>query len=83
MFKQVICVVIMLVRHKEIIMPIIRVEMFKGRDLDTRRAIIKELTDGFCRATGAKPDVVDVVLVDVDQQDWGKGGIAFADQKPD
>ena len=83
MFKQVICVVIMLVRHKEIIMPIIRVEMFKGRYLDTRRAIIKELTDGFCRATGAKPDVVDVVLVDVDQQDWGKGGIAFADQKPD
>jgi 4-oxalocrotonate tautomerase len=57
--------------------------MFKGRDRDTRRAIIKELTDGFCRATGAKPDVVDVVLVDVDQQDWGKGGIAFADQKPD
>ena len=83
MFKQVICVVIMLVRHKEIIMPIIRVEMFKGRDRDTRRAIIKELTDGFCRATGAKPDVVDVVLVDVDQQDWGKGGIAFADQKLD
>ena len=83
MFKQVICVVIMLVRHKEIIMPIIRVEMFKGRDLDTRRAIIKELTDGFCRATGAKPDFVDVVMVDVDQQDWGKGGIAFADQKPD
>ena len=64
-------------------MPIILVEMFKGRDRDTRRAIIKELTDGFCRATGGEPDVVDVVLVDVDQQDWGKGGIAFADQKPD
>ncbi|MGB2487879.1 MAG: tautomerase family protein [Candidatus Puniceispirillales bacterium] len=64
-------------------MPIIRVEMFKGRDRDTRRAIIKELTDGFCRATGAKPDVVDVVLVDVDKADWGKGGVAFADKPSD
>ena len=64
-------------------MPIIRVEMLKGRDRDTRRAIIKELTDGFCRATGAKPEVVDVVLVDVDKQDWGKAGIAFADSQPD
>ncbi|MBL6781436.1 MAG: tautomerase family protein [Alphaproteobacteria bacterium] len=64
-------------------MPIIRVEMLKGRDRDTRRAIIKELTDGFCRATGAKPEVVDVVLVDVDKQDWGKAGIAFADRQPD
>lgn len=61
-------------------MPMIRVEMFKGRDRDTRRAIIKEMTDGFCRATGAKPESVQVVLVDVDKEDWGYAGLAYADR---
>jgi 4-oxalocrotonate tautomerase len=64
-------------------MPMIRVEMFKGRDRDTRRAIIKEMTDGFCRATGAKPESVQVILVDVDKEDWGYAGIAHADRQPE
>lgn len=64
-------------------MPMIRVEMFKGRDRDTRRAIIKEMTDGFCRATGAKPESVQVILVDVDKEDWGYAGVAHVDRQPE
>ena len=37
-------------------MPIIRIEMFEGRDRDQKRKIISEVTDGFCRATGASPE---------------------------
>ena len=61
-------------------MPIIRVEMFEGRDRDQKRNIISEVTDGFCRATGASPDSVNVILTDVSQDDWARAGIAFADR---
>ena len=61
-------------------MPIIRVEMFEGRDRDQKRKIISEVTDGFCRATGASPGSVNVILTDVSQDEWGRGGIAFADR---
>ena len=61
-------------------MPIIRVEMFEGRDRDQKRKIIREVTDGFCRAKGASPESVNVILTDVSQDEWGRGGIAFADR---
>lgn len=55
-------------------MPIIRVEMFTGRTRDQKRALVKELTDCFVRTCGGKPESVQVVLVDVERQDWGAGG---------
>ena len=61
-------------------MPIIRIEMFEGRDRDQKRKIISEVTDGFCHATGASPESVNVILTDVSQDEWGRGGIAFADR---
>ena len=61
-------------------MPIIRIEMFEGRDRDQKRKIMSEVTDGFCRATGASPESVYVILTDVSQGEWARGGIAFADR---
>jgi len=63
-------------------MPIIRIEMFEGRNSEDKRRIIKEVTEGFCRATGANPEAVHVVLQDVSQEDWGRGGISFVDRSP-
>lgn len=61
-------------------MPIIRVEMFEGRDRNQKSKIIREVTDGFCRATGANAETVHVILTDVSQEEWGRGGVAFADR---
>ena len=36
-------------------MPIIRVEMFKGRSREQKRALVKEMTEGFLRACGGNP----------------------------
>jgi len=64
-------------------MPIIRVEMFKGRTREQKRALVRELTDAFVRAAGGKPEAVTVVIRDVDQQDWGEAGVSMADRYPD
>jgi 4-oxalocrotonate tautomerase len=61
-------------------MPVIRVEMLTGRTREQKRALVKELTDGFIRTCGGKPEQVQIVIADVDQEDWGSGGLLLADK---
>ena len=64
-------------------MPIIRVEMFKGRSVEQKRALVRELTDAFVGAAGGNTDSVHVVITDVDKSDWGSGGQLCSDKFPD
>ncbi len=64
-------------------MPIIRVEMFSGRTAEQKRALVRNLTDGFVAAAGGNPQSVHVVITDVDKGDWGAGGELCADKYPD
>ncbi len=64
-------------------MPIIRVEMFKGRSTEQKRALVEKLTDAFVETAGGTRDSVQVVLCDIDKGDWGAGGQLFSDRLPD
>ncbi|WP_421695504.1 tautomerase family protein [Aestuariivirga sp.] len=65
-------------------MPIIRVEMFKGRTPEQKKAIARELVDGFIRgAGGGKPEAFDIIFTDVDKQDWAKGHEMMSEKYPD
>ena len=62
-------------------MPIIRVEMFKGRTADQKSNLVKQLTDSFINACGGNRDAVDVIITDVAKNNWGKAGELYT-QKP-
>jgi 4-oxalocrotonate tautomerase len=64
-------------------MPIIRVEMFKGRSREQKRLLVRELTDTFVRVAGGKPESVTIILQDVDKDDWAAAGALMADKYPD
>lgn len=65
-------------------MPIIRVEMFKGRSAAQKKAITKELIDGFIRgAGGGDPNAFHIVFTDVDKQDWAIGYQMMSEKYPD
>lgn len=64
-------------------MPIIRVEMFKGRSREQKRALVKEMTEGFLRACGGNPAGIHVVITEKEKEDWGSGGELCADKYPD
>lgn len=61
-------------------MPIIRVEMFTGRSRDQKRALVKELTESFVSTCGGKPESVQIILLDVEKEDWGVGGTLCSDR---
>ena len=64
-------------------MPIIRVEMFSGRSKDQKRELVKELTDAFVRTCGGNPESLQIVISDVDKENWGSGGQLATDKYPD
>jgi 4-oxalocrotonate tautomerase len=49
-------------------MPIIRVEMFKGRSREQKRALVRALTDSFIGVAGGKPEGVTIVIDDVEKE---------------
>jgi len=61
-------------------MPMIRVEMFKGRTQEQKRALVKEVTDAFLRTCGGTPESVQIVIVDVEKSDWGAAGVLHSDK---
>jgi 4-oxalocrotonate tautomerase len=64
-------------------MPIIRVEMFKGRTRDQKRAMVKEVTEAYVRTCGGTAKGLSVVITEVDKEDWGSGGELCCDLNPD
>ena len=64
-------------------MPVIRVDMFRGRSREQKRLLVRELTDTFVRIAGGKPESVTIILQDVDKEDWGAAGALMVDQYPD
>ena len=61
-------------------MPMIRVEMFKGRSRDQKREMAKEITDAFVRTCGGTPESVSIVITEVDQDDWAVAGRLVSDK---
>ncbi len=60
-------------------MPTIHVEMFEGRTLEQRRKLVKEITDGTCRALGCPADAVQIILTDIKKENWAEAGKLFSD----
>jgi 4-oxalocrotonate tautomerase len=64
-------------------MPIIRVEMFKGRSREEKRSLVRELTETFVRVAGGKPESVTIIFQDVDKENWAAAGALMIDKYPD
>ncbi|MCF3933452.1 4-oxalocrotonate tautomerase [Acuticoccus sp. M5D2P5] len=62
-------------------MPIIRVELLEGRTTEQKRALVKEVTEAFVRTCGGNAASLQVVIHDVQTENWGSGGELIADKK--
>lgn len=60
-------------------MPMINVQMFEGRTLEQRRKLVKELTEGTCRALDCPADAVQIILTDIKKENWAESGKLFSD----
>lgn len=64
-------------------MPMIRVELFKGKSRETKRALAEALTQAMIDTVGSKREAVWVVIDEVEKEDWAFGGELGVDKHPD
>lgn len=55
-------------------MPVIRVDMLKGRTIEQKRELAKEFTESYLRICGGQREGVNIVLTDVEHDHWAVGG---------
>ena len=55
-------------------MPVIKIDMWSGRNEEQKEIIIKKVTDAIVEACGCPKEAVTVVFDDIPKENWGSGG---------
>ena len=63
-------------------MPEVYVHAVKGRSLDQKRALVKDITDAVVKNFSVAPEVVTVEIVESEPTAKAKGGVLFSDMAP-
>jgi 4-oxalocrotonate tautomerase len=62
-------------------MPIVRLSMYEGRDLDKKRRLVEGLTAVVVEVCDVQPADVHVVIEEVARDNWGIGGVVGSDRQ--
>jgi len=62
-------------------MPHIQVTMLKGRSVEQKRKLVQRITDVVAEEAGAAKDGVVITIVEVERDDYARGGVLMADKK--
>ena len=63
-------------------MPEVYVHAVRGRSLEQKKALIKDITDAVVRHFAAPIDAVTVEIVEADPTSKAKGGVLFSERPP-
>jgi 4-oxalocrotonate tautomerase len=62
-------------------MPSIQITMLKGRTLEQKRKIVERITDVMTEEAKTPKDGVVVSIIEVEREDYARGGVLMADRK--
>jgi len=60
-------------------MPVVRIDMWEGRDKETKRKLIQSVSKAVADSLGIDVDRVEIILSDVPKDNWGKNGEQASD----
>ena len=62
-------------------MPHIQITMLKGRTIEQKRKLVERVTDAMAEEAKTPKDGVVVTIVEVERDDYARGGVLMADKK--
>lgn len=62
-------------------MPVVTVQMWKGRTTDQKRKLAKAITDAMVEHAKANADGLHVIFQEYELQDWARAGVLGVDRK--
>jgi 4-oxalocrotonate tautomerase len=64
---------------KDIIMPVVRVSWFEGKEHAQKAAVAADITESIVKHTGTDANYIYVIFEDVAASDWAGAGKLFGD----
>lgn len=61
-------------------MPIVQMEILKGRTLEQKREMVKEVTGAICKTLSCPPEAVSIIIREMEKEDYAIAGKLFADK---
>ncbi len=55
-------------------MPIINIGLWSGRDKETKKKLIENVTKTVCETVGCPSEAVIIVINDIPKENWGQDG---------
>ena len=64
-------------------MPVVRIDLWKGREKETKKELIEKITSTVVDVIDCPAEAVHVVINEVDKDNWGIGGTPASIKFPD
>lgn len=61
-------------------MPILQVEILKGRTVEQKRAMIEKVTDAVCETLNCPKEAVSIMIREMDKENYAHGGVLQCDK---
>ena len=62
-------------------MPVVTVQLWKGRTTDQKRKLTKAITDAMVAHADAKPDGLHIIIQEYELENWARAGVLGMDRK--
>jgi 4-oxalocrotonate tautomerase len=62
-------------------MPIITIQLTKGRDPQTKSRIVKKITDVLVEELGSQPEWVTILFHEYEKENWASNGVLHNSKK--
>ncbi len=62
-------------------MPIIQVEMLKGRTVEQKRAMVEKVTEAVAETANCPRDAVKIIIREMEYENFAQGGVLKCDEK--
>ena len=62
-------------------MPIIQVEMLKGRTLEQKRALVEKVTQAVVETANCPKEAVKIIIREMEFENYSQGGVLKCDKK--
>ncbi len=61
-------------------MPKVTIQIFEGRTLDQKRAMVAKVTDAIMETIGARREGIDITILEIDKTQYAVGGALYCDK---
>ena len=64
-------------------MPVITINLWKGRTVEQKRRLVKEITDVVADTIDCPKEAVHIIINEQSKENWGIGGMLASEKFPD